>query len=102
MDIPAICILGTQSWSKAKLKLLAMSGADRIILMMDGDAAGKKATKLLKTGLNVNGEQVAPPLNEFFEVKVMKLWKFSPSKEEAYDPGNCPTELLLTVKDYLV
>lgn len=103
MNIPAMCILGTQSWSAKKFKYLVLSGAERIILMMDGDKAGKHATKLIKTGLDVNGNVVAPPLKESFNVKVMKLWKCEvPDGHENYDPGNCPTEILLTVKEYLI
>ena len=98
--IPAIAILGTQSWTKHKIRLLEFSGASRVVIMMDGDVAGKKAARLLKTGLRKNKdtyEQVAPPLTENFGVEVFKLWDYEileSCKDGAYDPGNCPKSII--------
>src|SRR6185503_2323141 len=61
--IPAMCILGTQSWSDTKAKLLELAGVRRLILLMDGDCAGKEATKLLK-----------PKVSDMFKVVAIKLW----------------------------
>lgn len=103
--IPALAILGTQSWSKWKVRLLEFSGAKRLNLMLDGDLAGRKATRLLKTGVRLNDqvkEQVAPPLTELFDVTVFKLWEYElpPNFEEsAYDPGNCPRSILRELKE---
>lgn len=105
MGIPAMCILGTQSWSDNKAKLLELAGVETVVLMMDGDCAGIDATYMLK-----------PKLTQMFKVKVIKLWKLTGSpyiqfKDEEYpskaakkadvtlwDPGNCPEWILKKVK----
>ena len=95
--IPAVCIMGTQSWSKKKMQLLEFSGAERIILMFDGDKAGKAATKLVKTGIQVTGDKVADPLKSVFNIKIVRLWQLEVPEDfedKAYDPGNCPEEIL--------
>ena len=103
--IPAVSILGTQSWSKSKVRLLEFSGARRIILMLDGDAAGRKATKLLYSGVRKFGGTetvVAPPLHENFDVQVFKLWEYEllPSfKEKGYDAGNCPRSIIRDLRN---
>lgn len=103
--IPAVCILGTHSWGQKKLRLLEFSGAERIVLMFDGDKAGRIATKLIKSGLNLSGEKVAEPLNSVFQVKVVRLWLaeipegFNDSK---YDPGNCPADILRQVQKLII
>lgn len=43
LGIPAISILGTQSWSDRKSRLIELSGAKHVILCMDGDCSGIKA-----------------------------------------------------------
>lgn len=99
--IPAICIMGTHSWSQKKMQLLEFSGATRIVLMLDGDAAGKACTRLIKTGINSSKEKVADPLDSLFEVKVVKLWNADVPEDfgdKGYDPGNCPPEILVKVK----
>ena len=60
--IPAIAILGTHSWSQKKNQLLELSGADNIVLCMDGDRAGIEATKML-----------APKLRTMFSTHVFDL-----------------------------
>lgn len=95
--IPAICILGTHSWAMRKYRLLEMTGATRIIVMMDGDKAGRKATRLIRTGRNDQDEEVCPPLSDSFNVKIVRLWLL----DSEYDPGNCPKEILRTVKGLL-
>lgn len=103
--IPAVCIMGTHSWSQKKLRFLEFSGAQRIVLMFDGDDAGKRATRLVKTGHNHDGDKVSEPLNSIFQVKVVRLWLaeipegFPDSK---YDPGNCPTDILNQVKKLVI
>jgi|SRR6478736_5179504 len=105
MGIPALCILGTQSWSDTKAKLLELAGVERLILLMDGDCAGKEATKLLK-----------PRVGTMFKIVVLKLWKIKGSpyiqfKDEEnptkaakkadvtlWDPGNCPKWILKKIK----
>lgn len=103
-SIPAVCIMGTHSWSKSKLRQLEFSGASRIVLMMDGDKAGRAATRLIQTGKDPNGNQRTARLDSIFTVKVVRLWnadKMSGSNETKYDPGNCPTDYLVKVKNLL-
>jgi hypothetical protein len=52
LGVPAISILGTQSWSDRKSRLLELSGADHAILCMDGDCAGIKAVSMIKGKLH--------------------------------------------------
>lgn len=103
--IPAMCILGTHSWTDNKSKLLELGGVDNVLLFMDGDCAGKQASKLLE-----------PLLEPMFSVRVLKLWatKGSPYLEFAHkkypskaakkagvslwDPGNCPVRILKRIK----
>jgi 5S rRNA maturation endonuclease (ribonuclease M5) len=97
MGIPAMCILGTQSWTAQKTKVLELSGCTVVVLLMDGDCAGREATKKLKK-----------ELSSMFDLKVLKLWSIKGSpyiqfKDEEYpskaakaagvslwDPGNMP------------
>lgn len=103
--IPAMCILGTQSWSPTKAKLLELAGVRRLVLMMDGDCAGIDATKMLKTAAR-----------DMFKIKVLKLWAMEGSpyiqfKDEDYptkaakkadvtlwDPGNAPEWIIKRLK----
>lgn len=48
MGIPAIAILGTQSWSKRKSQLVELTGAKTVVLCMDGDDAGLDAIRLIR------------------------------------------------------
>jgi 5S rRNA maturation endonuclease (ribonuclease M5) len=96
LGIPAIAILGTQSWTRTKSIILDLSGADKIILCFDGDCAGKNAV-----------EYIRPQLKRMFTTEVFDLcdedspyWAFrnraEPSKSakrkgvELWDPGNMP------------
>jgi 5S rRNA maturation endonuclease (ribonuclease M5) len=99
--IPAVCIMGTQSWSDSKMKKIRNAGVDRIILMMDGDKAGKAASKRILSGVGPDGEPVAKPLDEEFTVKVVRLWKIEAANGSKYDPGNCPTDILIKVRKLL-
>lgn len=103
--IPAMCILGTQSWTSQKTKVLELSGATTVILFMDGDCAGKDATKKLKK-----------ELKSMFDLKILKLWTLpgspyiqfnhlpEPSKAakkkgiSLWDPGSCPIWILDRIK----
>ncbi len=105
LGIPAMCILGTQSWSATKSKLLEMAGLTRIVLMLDGDCAGIAATEMLKQ-----------KLAGMFKIFVVKLWdmKGSPYRQfkdedepskaakaagvTLWDPGNAPDEILEKIK----
>lgn len=85
--IPAVAILGTQSWSERKSKVLEMGGIDRVVLFMDGDKAGRKAVKLIR-----------PFLNKLFNVKTYKL----ENEYEGMDPGNCPKKVLRAIRELLI
>lgn len=96
LGIPAIAILGTQSWSRRKSRMIELTGARTVILAMDGDDAGLAAIQLIK-----------PLLIDMVRVKIFSLtgpdspyWRFrnldEPTKAmkakgvESWDPGNMP------------
>ena len=86
--------------------MLEFAGVERVVLLMDGDEAGKAATKLIKTGVDAYGNEADfKCLGDVFEVKTVRLWtipipkKFGDSK---LDPGNCPTWILDDVRDRLL
>lgn len=78
--IPAIAMLGTQSWGEAKSLNLLKSGATRIVLCMDGDDAGRLANKKMRPLLTTAG----------FTVASFKLWEW----EGELDPCSMPRSLL--------
>jgi hypothetical protein len=94
--IPAIAILGTQSWGQRKSQMVELTGAKRCVLCMDGDDAGLRAIKLIE-----------PQLQGLIETKVFDLAgpdspydQFSDRQEsskaakaagvELWDPCNMP------------
>lgn len=104
--IPAVCILGTNSWSDNKAILLDAAGVTRFIPFMDGDDAGIGATDVL-----------VESASKFMEVKAIRLWKIPGNpypkyaklkvsdperaavlKKSLWDPGNCPIEIIHRVK----
>lgn len=105
MGIPAVSILGTQSWSTQKARLLEVAGVEHLVCFFDGDCAGIKATRLVK---EVSGDM--------FKMTCLALWKMKgspwlkykdepePSKaakaagEKLWDPGNCPQWILDRIK----
>lgn len=112
--IPAMSVLGALNWNEEKRYILEQSGIQNLVLFLDGDDAGLKATKLIyascKTHFNIK--------------KIMKMWrlrvprinpktgkqarkKISEGKyrllwDNELDPGNCPIKHLREVKDALV
>lgn len=66
--IPALAILGTQSWSERKIRLLEFAGVDRIITLFDGDGPGKQAT-----------EDIVPTITSRFDVHTVRLWVIAKS-----------------------
>jgi len=101
LGIPAMCIFGTQSWSDSKAKLLELAGVRRVVLLMDGDEAGIKAT-----------DKIEASCSGMFKVAILKLWDMpgapyrrfldheNPTKAakeagvELWDPMNCPLHVL--------
>jgi 5S rRNA maturation endonuclease (ribonuclease M5) len=94
--IPAVALLGTQSWSKRKAHLLELSGAETVVLCLDGDCAGKAAE-----------EKILPTLTNLLNVEVFSLrgkdspyWQFRKEEEpskcakkkkvDLWDPGCMP------------
>lgn len=101
--IPAMCMMGTQSWSDSKSRLLEFAGVTRVILLMDGDDAGKKATRFLKTGfrLPTDEEPAITPLSKFFILEEIRLWTMKVPEdhpEDKLDPGNMPQTMLKKLK----
>lgn len=108
-NIPAIAILGTQSWSSDKVFLLQAFGATRFIVCTDGDKAGRDAAKLLKTGkrIKLDGElvPVALPLTGAVdELKIFPLWKYAPPdpEDDPYDPCSMPEEVLEDLRELII
>ena len=107
--IPALCILGTQSWTLEKQTLLELGGVDSLIVLMDGDDAGIAATETIKDMSRL-----------MFNVKVLKLWAIKnspylafkdedePSKAAKlagvvlWDPGNMPEYLVRKLKTIIM
>jgi 5S rRNA maturation endonuclease (ribonuclease M5) len=103
--IPAVCIFGTQSWSRHKPQLMELAGVERVVSLFDGDDAGIKAT-----------DNTEDDLRRLFDLKIVKLWsvKGSPYKRFAHlpepskaakeagvslwDPGNCPQWIIDKIK----
>ena len=103
--IPALCIMGTQSFSEAKCRLLEIHGVRRAVIMLDGDDAGIQGTK-----------KVYSLLKNFMDCKVIQLWKIKGSpyaqfkdeenpsakaKEqgvELWDAMNCPQWIVDYIK----
>jgi hypothetical protein len=106
--IPAVSLLGTQSWTRAKAMTLALSGADRIVTCLDGDKAGKSATRLIVTGLpNKDSERrpTSPPdLRDLLdEVKTFKLWQYAERDGvKDYDPQSMPEDVLEELRKLVI
>ncbi len=92
-DIPTMCILGTHSWTDKKRLLLELSGLERVVLLFDGDEAGKNATNLIQDSLY-----------GAMDMKVVELWNYplpENHKEDKLDPGNMPESMIMKVKKLL-
>jgi hypothetical protein len=101
LGYPAVSMLGTHSWTDTKSRMIEMSGVDRVIVMLDGDKAGRQATRFLRTGKRTpTAEPTIRPLPEFFETKIVRLWNLDVDpdhSEDKYDPGNLPEDVLLSI-----
>lgn len=101
--IPAMSILGTQTWTPNKARLLEMNGVQKAVLMFDGDPAGIKAT-----------EHILPDISDLLTGSVFDLTAIEGSpygrwsrlskekqkihKSKLWDPGNVPTRVLDQLK----
>jgi hypothetical protein len=96
LGIPVLSILGTQSWSDRKSRLIELMGVTDVVLIMDGDCAGLAAVELIE-----------PKLSKFVKVHVFSLtgpdspyYQFRHEAEPTkaakaagvslWDPGNMP------------
>lgn len=107
LGYPAVSMLGTHSWTDSKSRHLELSGVERLVVMMDGDSAGKHATSFLVSGKRKpsDEEQAITPLREFFKTKIVKLWNLEVDEnhsEDKYDPGNLPEDLLHEILNPIV
>lgn len=94
--IPTIPILGTQSWSPRKSRLIELSGVEIVITAMDGDCAGIDAVELITPKL----EPLVRVVNFSLVGKDSPYWPYrnkkNPTKAakadgvELWDPGNMP------------
>lgn len=91
--IPAMCILGTQSWSDEKRLLLEQSDAENVVIFMDGDLPNKQGVIPGKLAT----KKIIKSLKGYMNYKYMNLWKY----EKGWDPGNCPKRFLDRVQDAL-
>lgn len=85
--IPAMSVLGALNFGESKRFLLEKADIDNVIIFMDGDDAGKRATKL-----------VYRVIKEHFNTRFIKLWDIEPDK----DPFNCSNRVIRLVKKALV
>jgi 5S rRNA maturation endonuclease (ribonuclease M5) len=85
--IPAIAVLGAGNWNEQKRFQLEKTGAENIIIFMDGDEAGKAATK-----------SIYKDIKNYFSTRYVSLWKHS----KDLDPFNCPKKFLIQVKRSLI
>lgn len=79
LGVPALAILGSQAWTKEKAELLLSLGVDRVILCMDGDTAGWRATK-----------KIFSTLKDYVDLTVIDLRPRTKLKGQKVDPGNSP------------
>lgn len=104
LGIPAISILGTQSWSERKSRMIELLGVSRVVLCMDGDDAGLQATAMIKEKLSPLVKVSIFPLTG----KDSPYWRFRhedhPTKAakaagvSLWDPGNMPMSKIKELK----
>lgn len=107
LGIPTMSILGTQSWSAKKSRLLELSGVTTVVLCMDGDDAGIAADT-----------KITEHLTSFVKVRTFSLhgkdspyYAFrnedEPSKAAKakgvtlWDPGNMPLRKVRELKAFV-
>lgn len=82
--LPAVAMLGTQSWSDTKRRLIERAGIENLILCMDGDEAGRIATKMLMDACD-----------GYLNMHDFGLYEW----EGEYDPFNMPRSLLKKLRE---
>ncbi|QJT70964.1 DNA primase [Vibrio phage vB_VcorM_GR7B] len=94
--IPAVAVLGVQSWSEKKKRLLLSLGCD-IVLCMDGDVAGVGATRDLKADLG--SERKVMVMNLYKEAKRIADKKGITVKAAKVDPGNMKIKFIKMLQE---
>jgi len=85
--VPALAILGTQTWSQEKRNLVLQLNPEKVVIMMDCDDAGIKATNAIAKDLKGKIDRQIIPMKKYAEkYKILDL-----------DPGNCPSKLLTKI-----
>lgn len=89
--IPTLSILGVQNWSDAKRDLIVALGVERVVLLTDGDSAGRNCYRTIR-----------PTFKELLEVKVAKLTPYAKKLGlKKLDPFETPKKYLARlVKHY--
>lgn len=106
LGIPVVSILGTQSWSDRKSRLVELMGVEDVVLIMDGDCAGRAAVELIRPKLSkfvrVHDFDLTGPdspyhlfRNEDFPTKAAKAQGVS-----LWDPGNMPLRKVKELKSF--
>lgn len=107
LGIPAISILGTQSWSDRKSRMIELLGVESVILCMDGDCAGiaadamikeklRRLVKVVTFSLSDKGSPYWPYRNEDKPTKAAKADGVS-----LWDPGNMPLSKVKELKSLI-
>lgn len=105
--IPAVSIMGTNNWSSNKRQIVENAGVERLIILMDGDKPGKRATYGNPKDDQNKGIYEDVKIN--FEVIVFKLWKTAKRmaleqgvEKIKLDPYNMPKEIVEKVRSKLI
>ena len=86
--IPALAILGSQSWSETKLNLILSLGLRKVVLALDGDRAGVQCTNMIYHSI----KSLVP-------TSVLKLKSHSDMTGTKIDPGNMGRHLIEELRD---
>jgi DNA primase len=89
--IPAISCLGTKTLTEMKIMQLLAVGCRKIILALDGDAAGREFTPKFYAEFKRFG----------FEVVDLNLSRYIQPGQDKIDPGDAPLEVIQDLKAYL-
>jgi len=88
--IPAVAILGTNNWTDSKMHTIEVSPVKRLVIMMDGDKPGRKATL-----------QIWKMTRLRMKTRIVKLWRVAEKLGRKIDPNNAPREVFENLQTYL-
>jgi hypothetical protein len=86
LGIPAMCIFGTENWGDVKKAALLSKCPSKVLLLMDGDEAGRTATTQIFNSLR---DALVP------EVYYLPV---TPGDDPKIDPGNMPEFFINEIK----